>query len=224
MPDDTHAAVDIASKNNGGQLWSEVISRKQKRPASLQQSIVAAVYGDQATKKRREKSLIVTGMEPSSSKSDTQLFSEMCDTNLHILPNIISTKRPGRQIDGKIQPLMVVLSGAEQARQLIDSAKLLPRSSDETISKHVHINPYFTRAEATAAYQVRQAKTRRLKSVDSHASNVGGNNASTIFQVSCDEADASKAAGQTVNGMQFPLNPSANPFAPLVLGSSGDAE
>jgi hypothetical protein len=58
MPEDTHAAVDIASRNNSGQLWSEVISRKQKRPASLQQSVVAAVYEDQATKKRREKSLI----------------------------------------------------------------------------------------------------------------------------------------------------------------------
>ena len=65
---------------------------------------------------------------------------------------------------------------------------------------------------------------RRLKSVDAHASNVGGNKASTIIQVSCAEADASKAAGQSVNGMQFPLNPTANPFAPLVLGSSGDVE
>jgi hypothetical protein len=58
MPDDTREDVYIASKNNGGQLWSEVVSRKQKIPDSLQQSIVAAVYEDKATKKRRKKSLI----------------------------------------------------------------------------------------------------------------------------------------------------------------------
>jgi hypothetical protein len=30
LPEDTHAAIDIASKNNGSQLWSEVITRKKK--------------------------------------------------------------------------------------------------------------------------------------------------------------------------------------------------
>jgi hypothetical protein len=50
---------------------------------------------------------------------------------------------------------MVVLRQRDRAEQLISSAKLLRRSSNVTVRNNIFINPYMTRAEAAAAYELR---------------------------------------------------------------------
>lgn len=138
--------------------WTEVASHRTKRTDTLRQSVVAAVYVDQTIKKRHETSVIVSGLQPTSSQSDSDLFVAMCQAEFHILPNVILTKRLGRNEDVKMQPLLVVLKQAAEANKLISLAKTLRRSTNAAVRETVYINPYMTRAEAAAAYQLRQQR------------------------------------------------------------------
>jgi hypothetical protein len=90
---------DVSPSAGDGRLWADVVSRRQKGSMSFQKSVVAAVYVDQEIKKRRERSPIVTGLEPSTSETDADLFAASCGNDLHITPNIVSTKRPGVDIN-----------------------------------------------------------------------------------------------------------------------------
>jgi hypothetical protein len=77
---------------------------------SFLQSVVATV----SVKKRRERSLIVTDLEPSTSKTDADSFAAVYGIDLHITPDIVSTKRLGRLVSEQTRPLLAVLNDAEQ--------------------------------------------------------------------------------------------------------------
>jgi hypothetical protein len=149
-------------------LWSTVVSRHKRRRATspretFQQSVVAAVYVDQTIQKRRETSVIISGLAPKETASDSQLIADLCAKEFHLSPSIISAKRLGAPQKDKIQPLLVYMKEAEQAKQLVVNAKQLRRSTDPTIRKTVYINRNLTRAEAAAAFQVRVQKRSALQ-------------------------------------------------------------
>jgi hypothetical protein len=72
---------------------------------------------------------------------------------------------------GKIQPLLVTLKQAEQAQEIIKSAKLLRKSSDAITRSSAYINPQMTRAEAEAAHQLRlhRRMTQQRRSVQDNS-------------------------------------------------------
>jgi hypothetical protein len=98
---------------------------------NFHQSVVAAVYMHQSTKKRRETSLIVTGLEPNGDKPNSELFSTLCRDELDLQPDIVRTMRLGKHNlpAGKPKPLLVILHDVEQVRDLLASARLLRRSN-----------------------------------------------------------------------------------------------
>jgi hypothetical protein len=127
----------------------------QRQSSKFQQSMIAAVYVDQSLKQHRQKSLIVSGLAPSTTVSDVQQFKSLCEVEFNISPNVTTTKRLGRPLQDKIQPLLVVLQQASQAQQLITKARELRQSQNETVRTMIYINPNLTRAEAEAAYRIR---------------------------------------------------------------------
>ena len=135
------------------------------RPTTLKETLVAAVYVDQSDKNRRASSVIVSGLGSNSSKSDQTIFTEMCSIELGLQPVIVSTKRLGvAQTNNKgPRPLLVTLRCRDDTQQLLASARLLRQSSDPVIRAQVYINANLTKAEAAAAYQLRQR--RRLMAV-----------------------------------------------------------
>jgi hypothetical protein len=186
--------------------WSTVAKRPQGRRhdvlqhETFQQSVVTAVYVDQTVKKHRETSVIVSGLAPNDSVSDSELFNTLCSTEFHFEPEIASTKRLGQLQADKIQPLLVHLKQGEQAKQLVANAKQLRRSTNQITRDKVYINPNLTRAEAAAAYQVRvlrrTAQLRRTRG-------------------------SSTEATSSINNQE--LNPKADSFKPattLTMGSS----
>jgi hypothetical protein len=209
QPPDGISIVDPGNDNDKS-TWSEVVSRRNKRSGSLQQSVLTAVYVDQSLKKRQESSLIVSGLESVESKSDTDQFTALCDTEFHIQPSIVFTKRLGRPLNGKIQPLLVVLKQVDQAKRIISSAKLLRRSADSVVRSRVFINPNMTRAEAAAAYQLReqrrQTQQRRHVNRGHHTMQ-----ASVSSQIS---GGGSPAMKQDITNNQSLLNPLAGTFNP----------
>jgi hypothetical protein len=128
--------------------WHEVTSKRQLRlqreSITFQQSVVAAVYVNQLLKRRRESSLIVNGLEPAVGRPDDQLFAALCSTELSVRPDVVSAKRLGRSQVGKIQPLLIYLKQADQAQQLINSAKRLRHSANAAVRDKVFINPNLT--------------------------------------------------------------------------------
>lgn len=175
---DTVNAPTININNEGTEskspLWTQVVknrSKSQQHPqiTSFQQSIVAAVYSDQQNKKRRESSLIVNGLQPVDNQTDKTLFTDLCNKEFEILPDIVSTKRIGRFQPAKIQPLLITLRQADQAQNLITNARQLRKSTDATVRNHVYINANLTRAEAEAAYKAREHRRHIANSrVDRH--------------------------------------------------------
>jgi hypothetical protein len=196
--------------------WTEVVSKqhRQRSGDTFQHSVVTAVYVDQSLKRSRETSLIVTGLEPTVTKADAELVTALCLTELHIQPDIASTKRLGHSQTGKIQPLLVYLKLADQAKQLISSAKQLRQSTDPAVRNKVFINPNLTRAEATAAYQVRVQRRLAFQRRQRHKhddNNHGNGNKSPTEQHLQEINDATQRNGP-VFGSETQLNPLADPF------------
>jgi hypothetical protein len=83
----------------------------------------------------------------SSQSDDKTLVVDLCQSELDISPDIITTKRLGKPVPGRAQPLLVTFRQVEQAKRIINLAKSLRRSSNPTIRQHVFINRNLTKAE-----------------------------------------------------------------------------
>jgi hypothetical protein len=71
-------------------LLSTVVAKKtQKSPNNFQQSLIAAVFNDQTESKRRESSLIITGLSEDQQYSDTELFQDLCREEFNVQPAIV---------------------------------------------------------------------------------------------------------------------------------------
>lgn len=126
---------------------------------------VAAVYIEEQTRRRRASTLIVSGLSVDDSLSDQDSFNKLCEDELTSItnkPEVVFTKRLGKKLDNKIQPLLVCFRNETDARQILERARDLRRSNNEHIRTNVYINPNRTRAEAEADYQLR-CKRRNSK-------------------------------------------------------------
>ena len=223
--DSTDAPANTEATETRDQAsWSQVVSKRQQHSLrdTLQQSVVTAVYIDQSIKKSREASVIVTGLAPVTTKSDAEIFASICASELNFQPNINTVKRLGRQLVGKIQPLLVNLKKADQAKQLIDSAKKLRQSSDPIIREKVYINPNLTRAEAAAAYQIRvqrrTAQQQRLTRANGVGSSGGNDGSNTEHNFTSLQNPSLSVTRETL------LNPLANSFKPTPAPTAAQAD
>lgn len=213
MPGSGHGLSSV-DPSVSSELWSTIASKNpRRRTETLQQSVVAAVYVDQDRKKRRETSLIVTGMPPVVGKVDQKLFVDLCSSELNLMPNVVSVKRIGHA-QGKIQPLLVFLKEADEVKKIISSAKLLRRSSVPAIRDSVYINQNLTKAEAVAAYQVRvQRRLQKQRRENGNPTPAGNhtdsqhNGQSTHLVVPTSQQDSDSYSVAC-------LNPQANTFVP----------
>jgi hypothetical protein len=69
----------------------------------------------------------------SSQSVDKTLVVDLCLSKFDISPDIITTKRLGKLVPGRTQPLLVIFRQAEQAKRVINLAKSLRRSSNPTM-------------------------------------------------------------------------------------------
>jgi hypothetical protein len=189
-------AAEDATGANDTPSWSEVVVSRRRRPPrqpfsersthltdnggaplvqtqrlvpqqTLQESLITAVYLDQSNQKRRSSSMIISGLQPDSSKSDRLLFSQLVLNEFGLQPEIVYVKRLGQPSPGKTRPLLVALKSIDQAQHIINSARQLRQSENPIVRDGVYINPNLTKAEAAAAYQLRiqrrQAAQRRAR-------------------------------------------------------------
>ena len=132
--------------------------KSKRSPPTARAAAVAAVYVEQNTKKRRSSSLVVSGLQPAVDMPDRQLFIMLCEAEFNICPDVISTKRLGQPRPGSIQPVLVTLRDEDTAALLIERARTLRQSTNPFVRSSVFINANLTRAEASAAYQIRKQR------------------------------------------------------------------
>jgi hypothetical protein len=137
-------------------------TEQSKRELSkFRQSMVAAVYVDQRDKDRRATSFIISGLPTSSNVPDQQIVTDLCSNEFNIQVDIASTKRLGKtsrtssSSTTTIQPLLVNVKNPGHAKVIISSARRLRQSTVSVIRDNVFINANQTKAEATAAYELR---------------------------------------------------------------------
>ena len=156
----------MSPSNQGGLLQARrkppAIATYATVAAKFTDSVVIAMHVDQAERRQRASSVIVSGLAESTSVSDIELFADLCTTELGISADISLTKRLGREMQGKVKPLLVQLKDVSQAQLLINSAKQLRHSSKPEVRDAVYINANLTKAESLAAFQVREKRRQNV--------------------------------------------------------------
>jgi hypothetical protein len=152
-----HSAANTASHLAG----VGVSSASTPRPAAAitdhtaRESVVAAVYVDNQLRANRMTNFVVTGLPPTTDRSDQQVVVELLSREFHEVADIVHSKRLGKATPGRIQPLLVVLKTAAQAQRVVSAAKQLRLSTDQVTKDRVFIAANLTKAEARAAYELR---------------------------------------------------------------------
>jgi len=121
----------------------------------FRQAVLSAVYVDQETQRRRSRNIVVTGLSESDICTDSQIVSDLCTNEFGISPTFTAVKRLGTILPNKIRPILATLQSEEEAGTIKKSAKKLRLSSDANVRDRVYINPHLTKAERTAAYELR---------------------------------------------------------------------
>jgi len=158
------------------------------------------MYKEKQLQESRIRNFVVKGLSVNS-HDDKRRIEELCQNELNVSPEIVSCRRLGKVITGKVQPVLVTVSSEEDARSVISLARNLRRSNDAFVRDNVYINPDLTKAQADAAYQARRHR-RQVQSARNGLTNVSSVQATTVQSV-----PLSDVSGST-------LQPSAPEFIP----------
>ena len=117
----------------------------------------------------RASSFIVPGLPTSTDHSDKCIVTDLCSNEFDFQVDIVNIKRLGKASSSstKVQPLLVNVKNADYAKQIISSARRLRQSTVSLVRDNVFVNPNLTKAEASAAYELRcrhrETAARRTK-------------------------------------------------------------
>ena len=128
--------------------------------------------------------------------SDTALVNDLIESEFGFRPLIARTRRLGRPIDGRIQPIAVTLSVINDAIYLVDNAKMLRKSANDNVRQLIYINRDMTKAEAQAAFDQRNRRRNQRRTGVNHPPAAQ----STVRPAS------SQPMGTTDNGHQLKLS------------------
>jgi hypothetical protein len=174
---------------------SQLASRQTSPQDSFRGAVLTAVYTDLKRQEHRAKNFVVSGLPCIPDSEDKYAVTQLCQNELNIVPEVLQCKRLGKPIPGRVQPLLVSVRSAEQASAVISASRTLRKSSNIDV-RNVFINPDLTKAQATAAYQLRCQRRQAMKR-PSNSANV--------------QTDSSLSTGTAMHSF---LNTSAAEFIP----------
>jgi len=178
---------------------------------AMRQDVMTSVYLDLSLKERRAKNVVISGLAYSSSDIDAvqNLLKSECNYSIPV----VNCRRVGRPSADKIQPIVVMLQSKDDAKYLIENAKLLRESSDPVIAGGVYLNADLTPSEARAAYELRCRRRERTQ----NGSTAPG---SRIFYRSVADVDNTVPLAKTHDCSQSTLNPLTTAFSPSTSSTS----
>ena len=213
---------------------------KQAQP-NICQKVLSAVYQDLHTREARAKNVVVCGLISEIGTDDKTSFLQFCQQEFRSKPSVSYSRRLGKPVPGRINPLLVVLSCKYDAESLIRMDRNRAYSGREGVYKDVFVNPDLTKAESEAAYNERQKRRQRILSKNQPVPKNGKNNITTTVgntseehviaaQATSNGADLHPSSSSThsasemeigIDGNVSTLNPMANTFAPENAISDG---
>ena len=190
---------------------------KQSHPPKLekqfQTAVLTAVHAELNSISKRSFDIVVTGLPPNSSTSDTDQFVEICFASLDITPSVKSTHRLGDKKPNKIQPLLVTLTTTKEVDEILKIAKLLRKAPSEFVRDNIYFNKHLTKAEALNAYNDRMKR---------RSSKRGSNAAADIDLLSSGGSSTSISISPPVSGSD-PVNRQTNSMPSSGNGAAADA-
>ena len=130
------------------------------QPTNFRQLVSTAVAEERRDRSRRAKSVIIMGLPSSSDVNDKTAVRQLCSTELGVELSITYVRRLGVDTQ-RARPLLVGLQSEQDAVHLLERAKVLRRSSDETIRRNIYINPNLSPDESRLAYEARCRRRER---------------------------------------------------------------
>jgi len=130
------------------------------QPTNFRQLVSTAVAEERRDRSRRAKSVIIMGLPSSSDVNDKTAVRQLCSTELGVELSVTYVRRLGVDTQ-RARPLLVGLQSEQDAVHLLERAKGLRRSSDETIRRSIYINPNLSPDESRLAYEARCRRRER---------------------------------------------------------------
>lgn len=170
----------------------------------LTKDLLSAVYVDFESKKRRSNNVIISGFPEGVNGGDRYSVENFLQVEFPAIDpgfKITGCRRLGICIEGRVRPLLVSFESTSEASFLLQNARCLRKSTTSYVREGIYINPDLTKAEAAAAYELRQKRrvekakfAAKLKNTDRHG-------------VVADSVAHSSSTGQTsVQGQSFHSN------------------
>ena len=101
----------------------------------------------------------MTGIPPSPSVPDKELFAAFCEEHLTTMPRVVRSRRVGRDK----AKLCVTLESAEIVDDVLESSSLLRTATDHAV-RQIYFNRDLTKQQAHEAYNKRcLAREKRLQ-------------------------------------------------------------
>jgi len=206
--EDSAAAMGSVTENSSATVSSDTVDdvivtatqqQKLKPPDAFHNAVMSAVYAEQHIRQSRERNFVVSGLPISAECDDKTTIEHLCSKELNIKPNIRLCLRLGKQIQGKVQPVLVSLQSTDEASSVIANAKNLRNSSDPFVKAKVFINADLTKAQSAAAYKIRCQ--RRMRASARQSSQPGDR-----------QSPLEHAMGNTLEHRSLKVE--ANPFVP----------
>ena len=185
----------------------------------IKEDVMTAMYVDLEDKQRRATNIIVSGLQPEVSLSDSasvcRMLSDEFDwVETELLCTIKSCRRIGKfQLD-KIQPLLIIFNSSEIAAQFIANAKLLRQSRDPVIREKIFISADLTPSEARAAYELRQRRRDRRQELAA-----GSDNQATVSMASRTFFKSSNTNRKSSMAAALPVSSTDVNFVPNIIPS-----
>jgi len=132
----------------------------------IREAMLSAFHSELRLKERRGSNIVVTGLPDTLSVTDEELITDLCKTEFDISLNVVHAKRLGRKVEGRLQPLLVVLQEEEMAKLLLSRAKFLRDSDDAYTANNIYFTAHQTRAERQAAYEDRCRRRVRREAAE----------------------------------------------------------
>jgi len=185
----------------------------------LKEDVMTAMYVDLEDKQRRATNIIVSGLQPEVSLSDSASVCRMLSDEFdwvedELLCTIKSCRRVGKFQPDKIQPLLIIFNSSEIAAHFIANAKLLRQSHNPLIREKLFISADLTPSEARAAYELRQRRRDRRQELAA-----GSDNQATLSMVSRTFFKSSNTNKKSSTAAALPVSSTDVNSAPNIITS-----
>lgn len=207
----TYLSVAAQSPSVAAQSFTTTSRIEATQPAPTIASLVVKTVNDM---NRRKFNVVISGLaETNSEKSDTDLFTEVCEKFMFLHPAPLSSARLGKRSTpqsphSRPRLLRVTFATELEVAELLKSAKKFRDADVAEVRMGVFLNKDITKEEALALFEKREARRKRSTTASAGTSSTLSAAARPFTPpVSDRQTDKEKRSASTSSGAAVPTVP-----------------